>query len=1204
MSSDESDEDFVEKKSESGSGSDEEPTPKKDRKRRIESSGSEKDSEEEEQDSEEDSEEEEEIRRSSKKNKQKKKKRRKGPSALDFIIQDVDVDDDEEEDQDYDDDDARDLEPNEKEEAERAMKEMENNKAYRERNRFANMTEEEVGEYFENKYKSQRNEGIIDDDDSAIDDISRNGILPSTKDPNLWIVKCRMGEEKLVAFQLMRKCLAYENTNEPLQIKSVVVKEGLKGMIYVESFKQSHVMSAIEGVSALNQFTITMVPIKDMVDVLRVVKDIPQLKMGAFVRLKRTLFKDDLAQIDLVDISQNRVNLKLVPRIDYQKKRGAMRTEADKNYKMKRRPMQKMFDADAVKEIGGEILNDGDFSIFEGNQYRHGFLYKYFPINAILADGVKPTLAELEKFQDAKHDLKEQLETTTIKDTENPFIPGDVVQVKNGELVNLRGKVLSVEGHKVVMMPDQEGLTEPITLNASELRKFFKAGDHTKVIGGRYEGHTGLIVRVADSTAIMLSDLGMEELKVRVRDLQLCADVTTGVDSLGQYQYHDLVQIDQHGTVAVIIRLEKENLEVLTATGSVQRIKPQSIVSKKDVRFSRALDSQNNSLEAKDLVKIVSGPNARDRETDDEPIGEVLYVFRGAVFVYCRKITQNGGVLVCRAKHLALQGAKKQDQANQIHRMSSPNPMASPRHSGSMTPRSQADNMSSGSRSVGGQTPRQNENGHGEGGGRGNFGTAAQQRIRRDMTLIGKNVRVIKGPLKGYFGIVRDATEETVRVELHTQCKTISVDRARVKVVGDTGVTTGYGGNTGFYSSKTPMHDSSKTPMYSGSKTPMYGAQTPMYGSMTPAYGDGSRTPAYGAKTPSYGQDGSRTPAYDGGRTPAYGDLDGSRTPAYDSSSRTPAYETNSSARTPAYDGGRTPAYESNSARTPAYESNSSARTPAYDGGRTPAYESAGSRTPAYEARTPAYDGPGNGRTPAYEGGGESPKYDRDDDEEEEEHHQEHREEDREEDQEEEMDTPHSPIYDSPSSPSYIVPTPGAMLNPATPGGYSVDTPQNFAAPMTPGSGGSYGDYVAPSPFPGGLSTNAYDSSSYGGGMAEETIPDHFLAQGIWIIKKLYVTIKDHDSKYNDREAVVREVYEGKADLYVPDLKCNIEAEFEQIQPMKPQQGDDTRVIFGTEAGHSGTLVSMDGNEAVIRSKEDLSDMRVVNIGLCCKLAQ
>lgn len=58
-------------------------------------------------------------------------------------------------------------------------------------------------------------------------------------------------------------------------------------------------------------------------------------------------------------------------------------------------------------------------------------------------------------------------------------------------------------------------LQEPLTLNAYELRKFFKTGDHVKVINGRYEGDTGLIVRVEDNLVILLSDLTMHEVNLK-----------------------------------------------------------------------------------------------------------------------------------------------------------------------------------------------------------------------------------------------------------------------------------------------------------------------------------------------------------------------------------------------------------------------------------------------------------------------------------------------------------------------------------------------------------------------------------------------------------------------------------------------------------------------------------------------------------------
>ena len=49
---------------------------------------------------------------------------------------------------------------------------------------------------------------------------------------------------------------------------------------------------------------------------------------------------------------------------------------------------------------------------------------------------------------------------------------------------------------------------------ARELRKFFKMGDHVKVIAGRYEGDTGLIVRIENNIAVIFSDLTLHEVCV------------------------------------------------------------------------------------------------------------------------------------------------------------------------------------------------------------------------------------------------------------------------------------------------------------------------------------------------------------------------------------------------------------------------------------------------------------------------------------------------------------------------------------------------------------------------------------------------------------------------------------------------------------------------------------------------------------------
>lgn len=79
----------------------------------------------------------------------------------------------------------------------------------------------------------------------------------------------------------------------------MVAPDHVKGYIYVESYKQTHVKAAIEGIGNLRMgfWNQQMVPIKEMTDVLKVVKEVTNLKPKSWVRLKRGLYKDDIAQV-------------------------------------------------------------------------------------------------------------------------------------------------------------------------------------------------------------------------------------------------------------------------------------------------------------------------------------------------------------------------------------------------------------------------------------------------------------------------------------------------------------------------------------------------------------------------------------------------------------------------------------------------------------------------------------------------------------------------------------------------------------------------------------------------------------------------------------------------------------------------------------------------------------------------------------------
>ncbi|KAL4704654.1 hypothetical protein ACJJTC_013438 [Scirpophaga incertulas] len=770
-------------------------------------------------DSEEYDEDEEEERR--------RKKRKKESRYGGFIIDEAEVDDEVDEDDEWEEG-AQEMGivGNEVNESGPTAREIE--RRIRANNLWDSQKEEEIEEYLRNKYadESAALRHFGEGGEEMSDEITQQTLLPGIKDPNLWMVKCRIGEEKATVLLLMRKFIAYQCSEEPFLIKSVVAPEGVKGYIYIEAYKQTHVKAIIDNVGTLRMgiWKQDMVPIKEMTDVLRVVKEQSGLKPKQWVRLKRGLYKDDIAQVDYVDLAQNQVHLKLLPRIDYTRLRGALRTvqsesEAAKR-KKKRRPAAKPFDPEAIRAIGGEVTSDGDFLIFEGNRYsRKGFLYKNFTMSAILAEGVKPTLTELERFEEQPEGLDIELAAPARDDPAglHSFSMGDNVEVCAGDLANLQARIVAIDGAMITVMPKHDALKDPLVFKPNELRKYFKQGDHAKVLAGRYEGDTGLIVRVEPQRVVLVSDLTMHELEVLPRDLQLCSDMATGVDSLGQFQWGDMVLLDPQ-TVGVIVRLEKENFHVLGMQGKVIECKPQALQKRRENRFTKALDSEENTIQKRDIVKVIDGPHAGRN-------GEIKHLYRNFAFLQSRMYLDNGGVFVCKTRHLQLAGGRGGHSA-------APAPFMSPR-------------ISSPARTPGG------ERGGREGRGRGRGGPGA-----RDRDLIGVTIKITGGPYKGNVGIVKDATGSTARVELHSTCQTISVDRGHIAGAGAGGA------------GAAPPTPTPRTPRAAAGATPSYrelaGAKTPLHGSMTPVYEAGARTPHYG----------SATPAHEGARTPAHGAWD------------------------------------------------------------------------------------------------------------------------------------------------------------------------------------------------------------------------------------------------------------------------------------------------------------------------------------------
>lgn len=92
------------------------------------------------------------------------------------------------------------------------------------------------------------------------------------------------------------------------------------------------------------------------------------------------------------------------------------------------------------------------------------------------------------------------------------FAPGDHVEVCEGELINLQGTIVGIDGDSIRILPKHDALKDEIPFKANELRKYFSVGNHVKVLNGRFEGETGMIVGIDGTNAVVLSDGTKDEV--------------------------------------------------------------------------------------------------------------------------------------------------------------------------------------------------------------------------------------------------------------------------------------------------------------------------------------------------------------------------------------------------------------------------------------------------------------------------------------------------------------------------------------------------------------------------------------------------------------------------------------------------------------------------------------------------------------------
>lgn len=281
--------------------------------------------------------------------------------------------------------------------------------------------------------------------------------------------------------------------------------------------------------------------------------------------MTRGHFKGDLALVKHVRDSGLKCVIQCVPRLDL-----TLSDLPPEEAKIRRRtvkPAQKFYNAQEVAAMGKHTLRqrfpgmtDVMCDYFDGNYYHDGYLLKEVTIGTVVkpctADD-PPTLDELQRFRrksstagggdyddgDDEENEGSQLAGSLLTElselqgktglaaegtNDRGLLIGDTVEVIEGDLVGMQGKIMSLDGTTVKVRPNNEtalaelGGMDEVEFLLSQVRKYISVGTHVKVTDGRYANETGVVVAVeavegeagsdVDCTAVVLTDMTHKEI--------------------------------------------------------------------------------------------------------------------------------------------------------------------------------------------------------------------------------------------------------------------------------------------------------------------------------------------------------------------------------------------------------------------------------------------------------------------------------------------------------------------------------------------------------------------------------------------------------------------------------------------------------------------------------------------------------------------
>ena len=179
-------------------------------------------------------------------------------------------------------------------------------------------------------------------------------------------------------------------------------------------------------------------------------------------------------------------------------------------------------------------------------------------------------------------------------------------------------------------------------------------------------------------------------------------------------------------------------MQVLDQNGSIRNILPSQVTNQIEARKNAVATDRNGSeIRVGDTVRETSG---------EGKTGEIKHIYRSFLFIHNRTQIENSGLFTTRCVNVATIAAKGARTTTTGPDLTKMNPALQMKN-----------------------------------GMNGNGAMPPPKMFGRDRTL-GKTVTIRKGPYKGMLGIVKDTTDTTARVELHSKSKVVNVDKSALSI--------------------------------------------------------------------------------------------------------------------------------------------------------------------------------------------------------------------------------------------------------------------------------------------------------------------------------------------------------------------------------------------------------------------------------------